>query len=1580
MNQKCRSFITAFLFISIPVFVYAQPANDPCSGAITLASSTTCINTAGTLTSSSYTPPITGCGATNKTDVWYNFVAQSSNETITVSSAPGQVRLQLFSGSCAALTSVACGNTSIAATGLTIGNMYWIRVYTQNNSGGTFNICVTHAPPSNDNCAGAISLTSNTSCINTASTLNGATATAGLPAGCQPVGTHYDVWFSFVAATTSETVTISSLGANITNPRIQLYSGTCAGLTSLTCGTTTLTNAALTIGTTYYVRVANLNTNPSGSGAVADFNICVTHTGPANDLCSGAVALTPGSSCVNTSGTLVGATYTTISSIGCGTASRNDVWYSFVATSTSSTIALSSAPTNPRLQLFSGTCGSLTSLACGSSSLSTISLTIGNTYYIRVYTDPDVLTGTFNICVTNSGVANDDCSGAISLTSGNSCSNTAGTLNGSTVTTGLPVGCESAGAHYDVWYKFIAVATTETITISSLGANITSSEIQLYSGTCGSLTSLQCAASPALSITRAGLTVGATYYVRVSNVGTNPSGSGTVANFNICLTHTGVSNDLCSSAIMLTSGYSCSPTIGTVASSTVTSTAHTCAGAAPNYDVWYSFVAQSTDPTLAISQVGSNFNTSKINVELFTGSCAGSVTCLSGLTSTLTTVIGTTYFIRIYGTNSVPATNGEFSICLTDPGPPSNDACSAATTLAASSTTCTPTTGTLAYATISSPSVTSSCSGTPGADTWYSFVAQSAFPTILINNFGTSLGSGVTKYIQLLSGSCGLFTEIACASGTGTSLSLLPGATGLTVGNTYYVRIYSATNNPTGATWNYDICITNPGTGSSATIDYSKSYINVTKLSTGGGVEPGDILEIRATFVVRGGTVDSLAFYDTLQSNSGFTLLSSSIAQRTNEGKIYRRDSPVKSEFTDAPGDDEGWYSVVGADTVIQINIGIGANASARGRLLSNSRPSVYGSTCIIMATYRVQVYAGYDQKINWGGGAFTYKDGANMKSVSFKNDSLVVYVSPGLCSSSLSSINQVGIETNGTFGAPVNPSPLARNRGTSAAVPSYNYKIFGTGIGPNDYYYGIPNNTSAAYSTINTLPKATVGSSVPERVFSHWDIIGDHTGATNTAKGNAPCDTTQPVSATNPCGYMLVVNAAYKTDTAFKSTITNLCPNTYYEISAWVRNVCYKCGCDSTGKGAAATDVATAPAYVPFAANDSSGVPPNLAFQINGQDYYTTGNIYYTGTGPGITQRASDSVNAWVKRGFVYKTEANQTGFEFLIRNNAPGGGGNDWAIDDIVVSTCLPNMTYSPSLAPTICDSNALVINDTIKSIYENYTNYKWQRSTNGGSSWSDVTAALGPATPFWNGSAWEYVASYTIPPAHTSIADSADMYRMIVATTTSNLGSGSCQFTEAVNIITLDVIDCNIPLKTDLLSFSGKLTNEKAQLFWSTSREDERIKFEIEKSFDGINFSSISSLAGYYNPQAEKNYYSFTDPALITGKVWYRLVMANTNNKKKYTRIIQLSNLKSEFNLSSVINPFSDELVFTIETTGETKVEVSLTDMFGKIMLRQNYVAYPGTHSLSLNSTGHLPPGFYVLQVKSKENILTRKVIKK
>lgn len=134
--------------------------------------------------------------------------------------------------------------------------------------------------------------------------------------------------------------------------------------------------------------------------------------------------------------------------------------------------------------------------------------------------------------------ANDLCSNATLLTAGTSCTNTAGTLISATATSGLAT-CGSATSP-DVWYKFVAVSQFPTITVGTVGANLSSAGVrtQVFSGACGSLTSLVCnTTSLVTSFTFSPLIVGNTYYVRVTtNTLTTVQTTGTYT-FNICITY-----------------------------------------------------------------------------------------------------------------------------------------------------------------------------------------------------------------------------------------------------------------------------------------------------------------------------------------------------------------------------------------------------------------------------------------------------------------------------------------------------------------------------------------------------------------------------------------------------------------------------------------------------------------------------------------------------------------------------------------------------------------------------------------------------------------------------------------------------------------------------------------------------------------------------------------------------------------------------------------------------------------------------------------------------------------------------------
>jgi hypothetical protein len=821
----------------------------------------------------------------------------------------------------------------------------------------------------------------------------------------------------------------------------------------------------------------------------------------------------------------------------------------------------------------------------------------------------------------------------------------------------------------------------------------------------------------------------------------------------------------------------------------------------------------------------------------------------------------------------------------------------------------------------------------------------------------SAIGANFTNpALQLLSGACGGFTSLFCSVTSGTSQVI--NASGLTIGVTYYIRVFSTNtlgSAPTSA-GGFSICIVD-----GSKIETSRSYINITKGSTGGTVDYLDTLEIRSTFVVKNNFADSLSFLDTLYNGKGFKLVPGSIALRTNEGKVYK-------SYSDVFDTDAGYRYNSGLDTVIRINIGTGATNSARGRLNNTSKPSFYSGTCIVMATYRVVVYAGYGTQINFKTGAISYRDGATglMYNAGFPDNNLIVYASPGLCPNAVSISNAIGVESNGTFGVPSSGVPLQRNRGASVYT-NYIYDIFSTAGGPQDYYYGVANNTSQTFTTLNNWGKP----GAPYRVFGVWDIIGDHTGATNTTKGNPACDTTKPVSAANPCGYMLVINSAYKTDTAFQYTMSNLCPSTYYELSGWFRNVCYKCGCDSNGKGATG-----GAGYIPLATGDSSGVQPNIAFDVNGVDYYTTGNIPYYG----VTPSGSDTTNKWVKKGFIYVTGPAETSFTLTIRNNAPGGGGNDWALDDISVSTCLPNMKYSPSNNPTLCYGNTITISDTVRSYYNTYKYFKWQRSTNGGTTWTDIAGATGAGSPIWNGSSWEYITVYTINPPETQLSNTGDKYRVVVGTTAANMLNTNCNFTDGIAIITLNIINCAPLLDVRLLSFNGKVKAEHAQLNWSTSKETEPVLFEIERSTDGSNYYKIAAINGSANMDAVTNQYHFTDTALLSGKTFYRVALVTANGRRTASHIIQLYGEADEFSMTSVLNPFTKLLSFEVTIGTASKVEVALLDASGQQVKKQTYVSHAGVNNLVLYDVDAISAGVYILQVQYKGKTMTRKVVKR
>jgi hypothetical protein len=727
---------------------------------------------------------------------------------------------------------------------------------------------------------------------------------------------------------------------------------------------------------------------------------------------------------------------------------------------------------------------------------------------------------------------------------------------------------------------------------------------------------------------------------------------------------------------------------------------------------------------------------------------------------------------------------------------------------------------------------------------------------------------------------------------------------------------------------------------SQPTVDYGKSYVNITKGPGGGTNEPGDILEIRATFVVRSGKAYQCAFNDIVPT--GTTYVPGTLRILTNEGTIYR-------QWTDAIGDDGGTLS----GSAIRINIGKGASFAGGGTINNTDKPN-FGGTCIMVASFRVQINSSlvFGNFINVGGGSFIYSASPAPSAVTtaiFSPDTIAIYKNYGICPNTVGG-NAILSEFGGTFG-----SGNTKDRAASAKVPAnYTYTTFGNNA-PNDYYYGVSNNTSPGggnFTTVNTwgIPDA-------HRVFQTWDVIGDHTNAVNPLLGNPP------TGLNNTGGYMVVINASYRTDTAFKDIVTNLCPNTYYQYTAWFRNIGSKGGSDSNGVSA----VSGSSAYIPTGPGDSSGVHPNLTFNANGYDYYTTGDIAYTGQ--------------WVQKGFTFQTGPTQNQMTIYIRNNAPGGGGNDWAIDDISVASCSPNLQLTPAKPDTICQGSYDTVGFKVSSYFNSYGYWQVEQSLDGGSTWTVAgndqsgTGSTGSVTPVYNPvtGQYEYSISRHYLLDHTNLLI---LYRVRVASSLANLNSANCSFIATTSKI-VHAVNCLITLPVTITSFSGKLQDGLANLQWIGNDETADTKYVIERSDDQSGFTPVGTVDGQGMAGAGSLYH-FTDPKAVEGPVYYR-IRAVSNGLAKYSTVVLLSNSQLDFGISSLVNPFTDKVTFDLVSPDNETASFILVDAYGRVVKKQAQFVTKGLNSIVLSDLSSLSSGMYALQVQCAGKQICKLVIK-
>jgi hypothetical protein len=288
------------------------PANDACADAIdvTCGSSTTGTTTAATNESVAVCG-ISGVTTQNTPGVWYRYVGDGSEVTVTTCSpnvTSGDSRIAVFSGSCGALTCIGgnddaslagCSTNSLASVvtfNTVSGTNYYILVYAYLSTSLNFELnvdCTSACSPAttNDDCDTALALTVGaTTPITTDNSCATPTLNLAYPSCSGMFNTYFDTWYYF------DTDNSTAFDVTLSNPTgttgFAVYSGTCGALTQVTgscntaAGTASLTG--LNTASRYYIRAFSTTTATRGS-----FDLAVTATLAANSFDNGSFSYYP---------------------------------------------------------------------------------------------------------------------------------------------------------------------------------------------------------------------------------------------------------------------------------------------------------------------------------------------------------------------------------------------------------------------------------------------------------------------------------------------------------------------------------------------------------------------------------------------------------------------------------------------------------------------------------------------------------------------------------------------------------------------------------------------------------------------------------------------------------------------------------------------------------------------------------------------------------------------------------------------------------------------------------------------------------------------------------------------------------------------------------------------------------------------------------------------------------------------------------------------------------------------------------------------------------------------------------------
>ncbi len=175
--------------------------------------------------------------------------------------------------------------------------------------------------------------------------------------------------------------------------------------------------------------------------------------------------------------------------------------------------------------------------------------------------------------------------------------------------------------------------------------------------------------------------------------------------------------------------------------------------------------------------------------------------------------------------------------------------------------------------------------------------------------------------------------------------------------------------------------------------------------------------------------------------------------------------------------------------------------------------------------------------------------------------------------------------------------------------------------------------------------------------------------------------------------------------------------------------------------------------------------------------------------------------------------------------------------------------------------------------------------------------------------------------------------------------------------------EVLGSNAILPIMLTNFAAERKGKTVRLLWNASMDAES-RFNIQRSNNGVDFTTIGKLYYPTGSNGISNSYAYVDGSPLAGTNHYRLEYTETGEKTLYSDVVSVR-FAEERNFAISPNPVAGNTIrIEVEKGRQSKLTIRLLTVTGKIIAQQQISANGKTAELRLNK--HIGAGTYILQV--------------